>query len=446
MQPIARSRTLSLSTVLVVILGACTGSGSSGSPAPGATGGLAASPASDQSGEASAGGEEPSSDAWLAVGRKGQPGLEVILAGTLEHLYDLPVGVPNETWGHLVATERVGDDTIVREITVQPDLPSVSRTVAGQWRLPTIGGDTLPVGVSRDGSTVVLVEDARPADATTTRFAVLAAGAATRILELPGSLEFDALSPDGSILYVVEHLVGPPEAHYQVRAVDLPAGLMRDDVIADKRNLDESMGGWPITQARHDNGVVFTLYRGAKHPFIHALNTNEAWAICLDLPEIGADDTDAAADWGLATSRRDGTVYAVNATLGLASAIDPAELSFRQSTRFEAPRAAATIELAKFGHQKGGPVGRRVVVSPDGTSLFAAGSGGIVRLETHRLTATATILQGASVDGLALTLDGSTLYALLGDGRIARLDAATGQLLGEVEGHDYDRLVAVIPW
>lgn len=86
------------------------------------------------------------------------------------------------------------------------------------------------------------------------------------------------------------------------------------------------------------------------------------------------------------------------------------------------------------------------MVSPDGASLYAAGSGGIVRLETDRLTASATILRGASVDGLALTPDGSTLYALLGDGRIARLDAATGQVLGEVEGNDYDRLVAVIPW
>jgi len=445
MQPNARSRTPGLSAILAVILGACSGSGPSGSPGASAPGGLEATPNADASSTPPAI-AEASSDAWLAVGRKGQPGLEVILAGTHERMLTLPIGVPDETWGHLVTAESAGAETIVREITVQPDLPAASRTVAGHWRLPTIGADTLPVGVSRDGSTVVLVEDAAPAGAATTRFAVLADGSATSILELPGSLEFDTLSPDGSILYVVEHLPGPPDAHYQVRAVDLPSGRMRIDVIVDKRNLDESMGGWPITQARHDNGVVFTLYRGTAHPFIHALNANEAWAICLDLPEIGADDAAAASDWGLATSAREGTVYAVNATLGLASAIDPDELSFRQTTRFEAPRAAITIELAKFGHQESGPVGRRVVVSPDGASLFAAGSGGIVRLETERLTSTGTILPGSAVDGLALTPDGSTLFALRGDGRIARLDAATGQLLGEVEGDDYDRLVAVIPW
>jgi DNA-binding beta-propeller fold protein YncE len=222
---------------------------------------------------------------------------------------------------------------------------------------------------------------------------------------------------------------------------------MRDAVIVDKRNLDESMGGWPITQARHDNGVVFTLYRGAAHPFIHALHTNEAWAICLDLPEIGADDAQAAADWGLAISTDGRAVYAVNATLGLASAIDPGELSIRNTVSFEAPQAAATITLAKFGHQEGGPVGRRVVVSPDGSTLFAAGAGGVVRLEAGALTVTGSFLEGAAVSGLGLTPDGSTLYALLGaDGRIVRVDTATGDLVGEVQGDGYDRLVAVVPW
>ena len=71
-----------------------------------------------------------------------------------------------------------------------------------------------------------------------------------------------------------------------------PRALMRETVIVDKRNLSESMGGWPITQARHPNGVVFTLYQGAAHPFIHALNSLEAWAVCIDLPAVLADDPD----------------------------------------------------------------------------------------------------------------------------------------------------------
>lgn len=450
MQPIAHPRTSRIVSVLVAIaiFGACTGSSSVGSPAAGTPDAPAGSaPVDSPAAPTPSTAMEPSRDAWLAVGRKGEPGLQVILAGTQEQLYELPLGVPNDKWGYLVATEQAGDETLVREITVQPDLPASTRTVQGHWRLPTIGLDTIPVGVSADGATIVLVEDGVAADAATTRFAVLARGQATTIIELQGSFEFDALSADGRILYVVEHLPGPPDAHYQVRAVDLPGGQVRDAVIVDKRNVDEQMGGWPITQARHDNGVVFTLYRGSANPFIHALNANEAWAICLDLPEDGAGDPIAAQDWGIAVSADGGAVYAVNATLGLASTIDPGELTFRKTVSFDAPRAAATITLAKFGHQESGPVGRRAVISSDGGRLYAAGARGIVTIETQGLTRTGAFLEGAAVDGLALTPDGSTLYALLSaDGRIVKIDAASGELLGEVAGNGYDRLVAVVPW
>jgi hypothetical protein len=295
-------------------------------------------------------------------------------------------------------------------------------------------------------STIVLVEADAPAGASTSRFAVLTRGEPARIIELPGSLEFDALSPDGSILYVVEHLPGPPDGHYQVRAIDLPSGVMRDAVIADKRNLGTSMAGWPITQAAHPSGVVFTLYRGARHPFIHALHTREAWAVCLDLPEIGHTDAAAALDWGIAQSADGQAVFAVNATLGLAAAIDPGEPSIGQVTKFDAPRAAASIELAKFGHADVDPVGRRVVSTPDGSAVFAAGAGGIVRLETEGLTVDGRFLEGTAVEALALSQDAISLYALTNDGRILQLDAKTGEVVGQVPGEGYDRLVAMDSW
>jgi hypothetical protein len=227
--------------------------------------------------------------------------------------------------------------------------------------------------------------------------------------------------------------------------VDVATGLMRDAVIVDKRNLDERMGGWPITQAAHPSGVVFTLYRGATRPFIHALNTREAWAVCLDLPEIGHRETGAALDWGIAQTPDGAAVFAVNATLGLAAAIDPGDLSIRQAAAFDAPRAAA-IELAKFGHSEVDPVGRRVVASRDGRSVFAAGTGGIVRLETERLTVAGRFLEGTTVDALALTEDASSLYALTDDGRILHVDAETGEIVGQVPGDGYDRLVAMDSW
>ena len=394
----------------------------------------------------------PGHDAWLVVGERGDTGLRVILASTKEQLYELPIGVPGDRWGHLVASTNTGGTTVVDEITVQPELPAWrSRTLEGAWRLPTIGLDPIPVGVVTDdstltNSTIVLVEADAPAGASTSRFAVLTGGEPARIIELPGSLEFDALSPDGSILYVVEHLPGPPDSHYQVRAIDLPSGVMRDAVIADKRNLGTSMAGWPLTQAAHPSGVVFTLYRGVMHPFIHALHTREAWAVCLDLPEIGHTDADGALDWGIAQSADGRSVFAVNASLGLAAVIDPGEPSISQVTTFDAPRAAASIELAKFGHGDVDPVGRRVVSTSDGSAVFAAGAGGIVRIESEGLTVVGRFLEGTAIEALAITEDATSLYALTGDGRILQLDAATGEVRGQVPGEGYDRLVAMDSW
>lgn len=444
--PAHRPRSVILASALAVAIGACSVAGNPAA-SPVATDRFASPAASGPAATASAGIVATSSDAWLVVGQVGELGLRIILASTREVLAELPMGVPGARWGQVTSTTEHDEATSLDEIVVQPDLPAWrSRSIDGSWRLPTIGYDPLPVGVSADGSTVVLVEADNDEAGSTTRFAVLADGEAARIIELPGSLEFDALSPDGSIVYVIEHLPAPPEARYQVRAVDLPTGRMRDAVIVDKRNIDASMGGWPITQERHVNGVVFTLYQGTGHPFIHALQTKEAWAVCIGLPVVGHEDAEAALDWGIGQSADGRTVVAVNATLGLAAAIDPGELSIRQSAAFDAPRPAATIELAKFGHTDAGPAGRRVVVSPDGSAVLAAGEGGIVRIETEGLTVSGRFLEGTAVDALALTPDGTTLFALTRDGHILRLDALSGSFAGEVPGEGYDRLVAIVPW
>ncbi len=390
-----------------------------------------------------------SPDAWLAVGRSGVAGLEVILASSAERMFDsLPAGVPIQPdWGRLIVTERDRTKTVVSNLIVQPDFGGPSTTVDGAWRLPKIGPDPIPVGVSADARTIVLVEDGAPAVPGSTRFAILDKGVLgpARTIELKGRFDYDALSPDGSTLYVVEHLDADAGGTYQVRAVDVASGRLRDGVIVDKRNIDEQMAGYPLAQVRRDDGSVFTLYRGLVHPFIHALNTVEGWALCLDLPAIGADDAAAAADWGLAPSKDGRSIYAANATLGLVLEVDPIEYAIRRSTSVK-PLAGSGIVLAKFGHQESGPTGRRVVVAPDGRTIYAAGAGGILAIGADDLGLRGSFATGVGVEALAVTLDGGTLYALLRDGHIAELDAVTGRRLATVPGEGYDRLVAVVPW
>lgn len=436
------------------VLAGCTAAGPGATAAPSeavptAAPSLASSPAPTASPASTA----RAGDTWLLVGRKGEMDLTVLLDRTLEEQIQVPIGVPGEQWGDVYTATPGANSTFVQNVVIQPGYGGEGQTIDGRWVLPTIGLEPVPVGVSSDGSTIVLVEadvahGAAGVDRTRSRFAVLDAYLvsrhAPRIIELDGAFDFDALSPDGSLLYVAEQIPGSLEGRYQVRVAETATGRLRPEVIVDKRNVDEQMAGYPIDQERRGDGMVLTLYRGIEHPFVHALSSVDAWAVCIDLPNRGFDDVDAATDWGIVSVGS--ADLAINATLGVAVDIDPGELTVRRAVDFE-PSAASPFRLAKFGHGDLGPAGRRVVASPDGAAVFAAGAGGIVRLEARGLAVDGHYMIGTGIDALALTPDGATLFALTrSDGRIARLDASTGEVESWVGAGGFDRLLGALPW
>jgi hypothetical protein len=449
----ARKARFVLLVSAVIVLAACSATGSTTSRAsstvPATTAPSVApspSPAASPAATASAG------DAWLLVGRAGEADLRVILDSTLEEQIAVPVGIPGEQWGDVITATPGPTSTLIRNVVIQPGFGGNGQTIDGRWVLPTIGDDPVPVGLSANRSTLVLVEadvahGSAGADRTSSRFAVVDANLSrhsTRIVELPGAFDFDALSPDGSLLFVAQQIPGPLVGRYQVRAVETASGRLRPEIIVDKRNLDEQMAGYPIDQERRSDGMVMTLYRGAAYPFVHALSSVDAWAVCIDLPKRGFDEESAATDWGIVTAGS--SDLAINATLGIAVDIDPSELSVRRTIDFK-PSAASPFRLAKFGHGDLGPAGRRVVASPDGASVYAAGADGIVRLGTRDLDVEQRYLTGTAIDALAVTPDGSTIFALTrSGGRIARLDAASGAVDGWVGDGGFDRLLGALPW
>ena len=449
MSPSTRPIRPIIAIVIALVAGACVGK----TPATTVPSAPSSPPATVPSGPPTltpiTGVVSASSDAWLVAGRTGEPGVHVILASTSEPLFDLPAGIPDRTWSQLLTASTDGSTTVVRDLFIPTDQGGTSQTIDGAWQLPTIGADPALVGVSDDGKTIVLVEKRPPGTASgTTRFAIVrrALDSKPRIVELQGSFTYDALSPDGSVLYVVEHLAGPPDGHYQVRAVETATGTLRTHVVVDKSGGNEAMAGWPIAQARRPDGMVFTLYHGAEHPFIHALSSTDAWALCIDLPATGFDNAAAATDWGLAATADGAALVAANATLGLAVKIALPDLAIGRSVTF-APSASTAITLAKFGHEEAGVVGRRVVASPLGSAVYAAGPSGIVSIATADLAVTGRLLEGVPVDALAVTPDGGTIYALVhAAGRIVKLDAVSGKMVGEVPGGGFDRLFAVVPW
>src|SRR5439155_13262567 len=101
---------------------------------------------------------------------------------------------------------------------------------------------------------------------------------------------YDAISPNGSNVFVIEYLKYQPTTNaveYRVRALAAGTGRLTPGAIVDKREPDESMQGFPVTRASSRNGEwAYTLYarNGAGKAFVHALDTRRAAAFCIDLP------------------------------------------------------------------------------------------------------------------------------------------------------------------
>ena len=103
---------------------------------------------------------------------------------------------------------------------------------------------------------------------------------------LKGDFGFDALSPHGRTLYLIQHVSAEDLFQYRVRAYDLQTGKLLSRVVADKRQEDWNMNGFPVARATTADGRwVYTLYSNPNnYPFVHALDTMHKTAVCIGLP------------------------------------------------------------------------------------------------------------------------------------------------------------------
>ena len=302
-----------------------------------------------------------------------------------EQLFNLPDGAAARGFRTIAAATRSGDKTAVQLLSGEGGELQAQASIGGAWRLPAMGLVKRPAGVSADGRTVVL-EQARETTTSPSRtsFAVVKVGNPTKTstFSLDGDFSFDALSPDGSWLYVIEHRDG---GTYRVRRADPVLGKLDDAVIVDKRSPGEVMSGYALTQLAAEDGWVYTVYAGADGLFIHALNTVDGVAFCIDLPRGDhAEATDATlASWALALGRNGHTLYAANGALGSISEISLDDFAVTRTVAV--PKQVGAITLAKFEHGEWNDAGS-AAVSPDGKVLYVAGPHGVTALETSKLS------------------------------------------------------------
>ena len=176
-----------------------------------------------------------------------------------------------------------------------------SLTVRGVWGIPRVTLENGVGGLSADGRTLVLaqsnVNHPNGALARTSSFLVLGTKPlhVRHTVTLRGDFGFDALSPHGRTLYLIQHVSSENLSRYRVRAYDLARGRLLSRVIADKRQRDWLMVGSPVTRATSANGSwVYTLYAsGNNYPFVHALDTVHRSAVCIGIPWNWATDQNA---------------------------------------------------------------------------------------------------------------------------------------------------------
>ena len=102
-------------------------------------------------------------------------------------------------------------------------------------------------------------------------------------ITLRGHLAFDALSPDARYLYLTEYVSPKNFYEYRVRAYDLRAGRLLAKIVSDRTSWETTMQGWPISRVDR-RGWAFTFYATGGRPFVHALDTRHASALCIELP------------------------------------------------------------------------------------------------------------------------------------------------------------------
>ncbi len=174
------------------------------------------------------------------------------------------------------------------------------RRIEGRFSLPAVAYDGSPAGLSADGRTLVLISPRTRYPRKRTTFAVVD----TRSLRvrghigLTGDFSFDAISPNGRLMYLVEY-DRRNFGEYDVRAYDIPARRLFAKPVVDPREPDEEMYGVPVTRATSPDGRwAYTLYDSPEHPFVHALDTSGRTAACIDLHDVQKG-------WGATLALRD---------------------------------------------------------------------------------------------------------------------------------------------
>ncbi len=201
-------------------------------------------------------------------------------------------GVASSSGDARYVTIPAGHNTILERVSPRGGQVLDWVLLHGTFTIPAVAYDASAGGLSHDGKTLVLIEPRVSFPRARTALMVVD----TRqqllhprtVIDLKGDFSFDAVSPQGSLLYLIQYVDPTDPTRYLVRAYDLRADGLVPKPVADPRERSDKMRGNPLTRATSPDGRwAYTLYDGAGGtPFVHALDTSTRTARCIDLPSL----------------------------------------------------------------------------------------------------------------------------------------------------------------
>jgi len=197
-----------------------------------------------------------------------------------------PVG-PGSKPGASFRYVTVGSEpTILERISTDGGKVGRQLTLDGRWSLPAVTILGKAGGLSADGRTLVLIRPHYRLSANRTRMLIVDTDRFRKLehLTFRGAFSFDAISPDGSHIYLVQYADPRDPLDYRIRSYDVSSARFEPGSIVDPDEPDEKMTGQPVDRAMGADGRwAYTLY-GGHETFIHALDTKAGVAQCVDLP------------------------------------------------------------------------------------------------------------------------------------------------------------------
>jgi hypothetical protein len=371
------------------------------------------------------GAQVPAGDYKLYEANSSSLSQNVSVIDSRSHRVDLslPLGTPSPDWTHLYT---VGSGALV-DLDPQTGASLHRMQLPGHFELPPATVTGVPGGLSQNGRWLVLESFDATSNGVRTATHLLVVDTsyakAARQINLNGFFEFDAVSNDGQRIFLIEYLAGN---QYHVRFYDFGAGRLDPNVIFDKSDGSSAMAGVRLSGIpSHDGQWLYSVYvREDKSAFIHALNLDVPFALCLDLPGSGYMANPDEFHWSLAMNAAGTHLYAANGATGIVTdlPIDNGAPGQMRAAKLNDSQTGGRFGVLDAQAKELG--GNAAAVSPNGRTLVIAGKTGVLWVDTASLKTRDRQLAGWSVWSLAMSPDGTTLYVVDSAGMIAEVPMA----------------------